>query len=231
MNYIEQYDKCGETYFFLHQHWYRNRVNLSRQKIYAAVGDSLTNKKLLDVGCGFGEDMAYFQQKGAEVHGIELSKTMIKIAEREYPSLGNISLQDFHQTNFSDNYFDIITSRYTVHYSTDLKKALVEFHRILKPDGHLIILVANPLLTFFAKEKFFYGDKSDAEIPIYGGAFSVIEPSHTFTEYLNLFVLENFEIKEISESPGLENTDTEAKIKKIVPDFLFMKLIKKPVLP
>jgi ubiquinone/menaquinone biosynthesis C-methylase UbiE len=229
MNYIEQYNKHGETYHFLHQHWYRNRKNLSREKIYEAVDFPLTDKKLLDVGCGFGQDAAYFQQKGAEVYGIELSETMINIAKREYPSLNHISLQDFHQTNFPDNYFNIITSRYAFHYSTDLEKAFIELHRILKPGGHLIILVANPLLTFFAKETYYYGDKSAAEIPIYGGAFSVTEPSHIFTEYLNSFVLENFEIKEISESPGLENTDTEAKIKRIVPDFLFMKLVKKPV--
>ena len=224
---IKQYGESAEAYMKAQKEFYAKCTNESRNIFYAQVNFSLKNKRLLDVGCGFGKDLLYFRKKGALVYGIDVSKKMIGLAKKNNPSLTNLSVQRFEKTNFKNNFFDIIVSRYALHYATNLEKVFEELHRILKPKGFLIILVAHPLLSFMARKEKIYHKKEIVEIPIYDNKIILKEPTHTFSEYLNDFVLRNFEILSFYESSGLENKPREANVKEIVPDFLLLKLRKK----
>jgi len=226
-HYQKQYNEFADEYLKAQNAFYKNHENTSRQSLYREINFSIANKKLLDIGCGFGKDLAYFEKEGAEVYGIDLSERMIELAKTQNPTLQNLSIQDFNNTNFENNFFDIIISRYALHYSEDLETTFKEIHRILKPKGLLIFLVAHPLLGFVAKKEKIYNKMEIVEIPIYNNTFVVKEPTHTFSDYLNKFVLENFEFLSFYENSDLENASREADFKEVVPDFFILKLRKK----
>ncbi len=225
--YLNQYDEFAEEYMNAQNEFYAKFPDESRKALNNQINFPLKDKKVLDVGCGFGKDLSYLEKEGALVYGIDASKKMIELARKNNPRLVNLSVQSFERTSFENHSFDVIISRYTLHYAENLKEAFKELHRILKPRGFLIFLVAHPLLAFVAKKERNYHKREIVEIPLFESKFIVREPSHTFSEYLNKFILENFEIISLYESPGLENKPLESSIKEIVPDFLLIKLRKK----
>lgn len=100
------------------------------------------NKKILDYGCGSGVHLHWLSKIGKEVIGIDLSKKSLELAERKIKkdNLENkikILLMDCEETEFSDNFFDIIFDGGTFS-SLDLDKILPELKRILKPEGMVI---------------------------------------------------------------------------------------------
>lgn len=46
---------------------------------------SLSGTRILDAGCGVGEDCKYVEQKGFDAIGIDLSEGMLQIAREKYP--------------------------------------------------------------------------------------------------------------------------------------------------
>ena len=63
------------------------------------------NGKVLDAGCGPGRDVCFFLSKGFDVHGIDRSESMVKLAQKECP--GRVSCESFDQIDF-DNDWDAI---------------------------------------------------------------------------------------------------------------------------
>lgn len=47
---------------------------------------NLKNKKVLDLGCGYGFYTNYFKSIGANVIGVDASKAMLALASQRYPS-------------------------------------------------------------------------------------------------------------------------------------------------
>ena len=104
------------------------------------------HEKILDVGCGIGyysfELVAKFN---CQVEGIDIDKEDIEIANeiRDLTECGdvNFKVQSVLKLDFPDNVFDkIILSEVLEHIRND-RKALEEVHRVLKPNGYLVITV------------------------------------------------------------------------------------------
>jgi ubiquinone/menaquinone biosynthesis C-methylase UbiE len=100
------------------------------------------NEKILDCGCGIGGAMKQIAllYPETDIHGINISDGQIKMAEQVLDGLDNCSLsvQDYTNTNYKDNSFDIVYFCESICYS-DYKKAINEAYRILKPNGTLYI--------------------------------------------------------------------------------------------
>ena len=104
--------------------------------------DKCQNKKLLDYGCGNGVHSIFPAKCGAQVIGIDLSESSLKIAEERAKREGvenkvRFLAMDCEKMGFPDNYFDIIFDGGTFS-SIDLNKAYSELSRILKPNGFLL---------------------------------------------------------------------------------------------
>ena len=98
------------------------------------------NSKILDAGCGAGDDAGYIASKGFDVTGIDLSKAMLKIAMQKYPQIhfvhGDIRKTDFPTGSFGG----ILASFSLIHIpKKDIPLVLEKFHLMLKEDGALCI--------------------------------------------------------------------------------------------
>ena len=101
-----------------------------------------SEKKLIDIGCGTGRHSNYFNKKGMDVVGIDLSLNSIaKAKEQENESLQFI-VHDMREV-FNENYFDIAINLFTsfgyFEKNEDEQKAINSIAKNLKKEGLLII--------------------------------------------------------------------------------------------
>ncbi|MEK9135110.1 MAG: class I SAM-dependent methyltransferase [Patescibacteria group bacterium] len=112
--------------------------NLASLKfVYKLLKEKCRGKLVLDYGCGNGVHTIAIAKTGVKkVIGIDLSEKSLEIARRAVPGAEFLKM-DCEKMEFPDNYFDVIFDGGTFS-SLDLKLALPELARVLKPDGVLI---------------------------------------------------------------------------------------------
>ena len=124
--------------------------------IYELIGD-FQHKHVLDLGCGdatFGKEL--LNQGAAFYTGIEGSKLMAGEAELNLAKAEGNGL--IHQTtmesyDYPANTFDIVTSRFAIHYLSDLHTLFQNVHKCLKEGGRFVFSVQHPLITSSFKSK------------------------------------------------------------------------------
>lgn len=115
----------------------------SFQFCYDWLKNNCQDKKVLDYGCGNGVHSIFLGKTGAEkVVAIDLSEKSLAIAREKAKEEGieekiEFLKMDCEKMEFPDNSFDVIFDGGTFS-SLDLKKALPELARVLKPEGHLL---------------------------------------------------------------------------------------------
>ena len=104
-------------------------------------------KRILDLGCGYGENDKYCIGLGAkEILGIDISKHMIKIA-KENNNDENIKYKVMAMENINEieEKFDIVISSLAFHYVKDYEKLINDIYNLLNDDGILIFSIDHPL--------------------------------------------------------------------------------------
>lgn len=112
----------------------------------AALGDRVLGRfsvppRILDVGCGPGRDMAWFEARGATVVGIDISSRMLELARAR--CAGELVAMDMRQLALPDASFDVVWSIASLLHlpKADAIKALREFRRVVKADGVVAVAV------------------------------------------------------------------------------------------
>jgi ubiquinone/menaquinone biosynthesis C-methylase UbiE len=101
---------------------------------------------LVDIGCGPGHLAARISRyfPGLCVKGLDINEEMIDIAKRRWPpaSFNGVDFitGDAQQLPLTESSVDYIVSSLSLHHWTDLKIALREIYRVLKPGGRFLIL-------------------------------------------------------------------------------------------
>jgi 2-polyprenyl-3-methyl-5-hydroxy-6-metoxy-1,4-benzoquinol methylase len=125
------------------------------------------NKKILDIGCGFG----WFEQSKAkeakEIIGIDLNKKDLEIANKEC-NLKNVRFKKgsvLNLKNLKENYFDFVVM-FDVIEHIPLKteqKALIQIKRVLKKKG--ILIISTPINNFskFIDPAWYFGHRHYSE--------------------------------------------------------------------
>ena len=101
---------------------------------------NINGKRILDLGCGYGENCIEFINKGAvEVVGIDISKKMLEVA-KEKNSNSKITYLESSVENLEivKGDFDIVYSSLAIHYIEDFKKLIENISDLLKKGGLLI---------------------------------------------------------------------------------------------
>lgn len=106
---------------------------------------NLSNKKVLMIGCGTGEESILLKEFGAkDITGIDLSKKSIALAKQTYSDI-KFEIGDMNNLNFEDESFDFVYSSLVIHYSNKPKKVYNEIYRVLKKDGKMLFSIGHPL--------------------------------------------------------------------------------------
>jgi 2-polyprenyl-3-methyl-5-hydroxy-6-metoxy-1,4-benzoquinol methylase len=110
-----------------------------RLKIMASLVDQ--NQKILDLGCGTGEFIKILQHKNPQTEGLEISKKVAKIAQKNGLK---IKIADLNKTfPYKRNSFDTITAGELIEHIYDTDFFLEEIKRVLKNNGTFILSTPN----------------------------------------------------------------------------------------
>jgi SAM-dependent methyltransferase len=98
---------------------------------------NLSGKKILDLGCGYGDAAVYFALKGAEVYAVDVSGECLKVTGRLAQKYG-VQIHSLScsatQMPFPDGFFDHVYGNGVLHH-IDLVPSSHEIHRVLKKGG------------------------------------------------------------------------------------------------
>ena len=111
---------------------------LLRFRVISEVGD-LSNKSILDVGCGLGEFYYFCRNNGTifkKYFGIDLNPKVVKQASEYFPEL-NILHMDVMENNFNSNKFDYVIASLLFCFETEnwderMQSLIKEMFRISK---------------------------------------------------------------------------------------------------
>ncbi|MCB9796225.1 MAG: class I SAM-dependent methyltransferase [Alphaproteobacteria bacterium] len=99
---------------------------------------------VLNIGCGTGSLSLRLADTGAELHGLDISSEMVRIARGKVEAAGvdNITFHvgafDEGFTAFADGSLDGICAYSILHLLEDRQAALAQIYRLLKPGGFFV---------------------------------------------------------------------------------------------
>lgn len=113
-------------------------------------------KRVLEVGCRIGLDLANFARHGAQVTGIDLSRPALAMARTHFSLMGLMG--EFMEMNgeameFADHTFDLVYAHGVVQYTARPERMIQEMHRVLKPGGAAFLMAYNKYSWLVALSK------------------------------------------------------------------------------
>jgi MPBQ/MSBQ methyltransferase len=95
--------------------------------------------RILDIGCGTGQQTMLFRGKGLNVVGLDISEGLVRVANKKLGE-GICVVSDACKLPFPDACFDAISSAgSTVNHIPDYQRFFEEAGRVLKPGGHMFL--------------------------------------------------------------------------------------------
>ncbi|MCP1136165.1 class I SAM-dependent methyltransferase [Paenibacillus polysaccharolyticus] len=179
----------------------------------------LKDKRVLDLGCGFGWHCRYArEQQASTVIGVDLSENMLRRARE----LTNDLQIEYRQTaiehiHFDQNQFDVVISSLALHYIKHLHDVYRKINHCLVTSGTFILSVEHPIFTARAEQDWHYdaqGEKLHWPVDHYHEQgqrianfldHDVVKYHRTMATHLNELIGAGFIIQQVAESkPSLE---------------------------
>lgn len=140
----------NETFFAGYKRIRDNKVNANNlfeiPALFSMMPD-LKDKKVLDLGCGFGEHCKRFVDCGAErVVGIDISEKMLEVAgtENADPKIIYINMPMEEIAQLQEK-FDVVISSLAFHYVEDFEGVVRNIHNLLVENGVFVFSQEHPL--------------------------------------------------------------------------------------
>ena len=101
---------------------------------------------VLDVGCGTGIRIEFYQKAGCNVFGIDQSSSMLQVARNRLGENADLCMGDASNMPFQDKVFDLIVISFVLHEMPRAVRAAAinESKRILKDDGRILLIDFHP---------------------------------------------------------------------------------------
>jgi SAM-dependent methyltransferase len=115
--------------------WYRGR----RRICFDLLDHHLQGRsdlEVLDVGCGTGYNLTLLQRYG-HAQGVDMAPEALEFCRQR--GLTNVTLHTAGELPFPDSSFDLLTAFDVIEHIEDDRAALLEFSRVLRPGGWLLI--------------------------------------------------------------------------------------------
>lgn len=117
-----------------------------KQTPFSAVIDyeALRGRPVLEIGCGAGAQAAVFARQGARITVIDLTAQAVALTRRRFAMealAGSIQRGDAERLAFAEASFDLVWSWGVIHHTADIRRAVAEIHRVLKPGAAAKVMV------------------------------------------------------------------------------------------
>ena len=154
--------------------------------IISHLGD-LAGKRLLDLGCGAGENSVYFARQGAHCVAADYSPGMVEVALKLAAANGvTVEGQTANamQLSFPDNSFDLVYASNLLHHLPEPEVCIREMHRVLKPGGKACFwdpLRHNPAINLY--RRIATAVRTEDEMPLHINITNYVKSLFSRTEY------------------------------------------------
>lgn len=109
---------------------------------YKLIQHYVPKGSVLDIGCGTGEFLYFFKQKGWKTQGIEPNETARTFAAKHW----SIEVNDEpHISTFKNENFDVVTMWHVLEHVPDINERMKQIYRVLKKGGYAFIALPNYL--------------------------------------------------------------------------------------
>jgi ubiquinone/menaquinone biosynthesis C-methylase UbiE len=126
---------------------------------YARFGE-WRGKRVLEVGCGIGADLARFAREGARVVGVDITAVgaVTSRGRLQFHNLpGETLVGNAESLPFASNVFDLVYSWGVIHHSPDTEAAAREIVRVARPGGSVVVMIYNRRSLVAAQAYILYG--------------------------------------------------------------------------
>ncbi len=98
--------------------------------------------KVAEFGCGTGAFTSVLADNSESIVATDISEHMLTVAKKKLADITNVNVQqaNCYATDLPAQRFDTIFMGNLIHVVAEPEKALAEAHRLLKPDGTLILV-------------------------------------------------------------------------------------------
>jgi ubiquinone/menaquinone biosynthesis C-methylase UbiE len=222
---------------------YRNFFLMPR--MLEMLGD-IRGRRVIDLGCGEGGYAREIASRGAHVIGVDGSERMLEVARQraqtEKLEIEFVCANANALTPLLDRSVDIVVAAMSLMDVEDYRGAVAEVHRILVPDGSLVMSISHPCFTapvsewerrpenrhelrYFKVDQYFerkvwadtISNKSDA---------SILRRHRPLEDYMRPLISHGFQLRDFHEpAPTAAELRASERFRKItrIPYFLFMR--------
>lgn len=142
-------------------------------------------KSILDIATGTG-DLAISMQRNLNadrIIGADISEGMMDVGRQKVAEAGlsehiSFEYQDCTALTYAEDSFDAVTAAFGVRNFEDIEQGIREMYRVLRPDGHVMILELSTPEHFPMKQ--LYSIYSKWVIPTIGRLFSKEQSAYSY---------------------------------------------------
>jgi ubiquinone/menaquinone biosynthesis C-methylase UbiE len=154
-------------------------VALEQEIVHALLAELPAGSSVLDAGCGTGRHTTFLVDRGHDVVGIDSSPAMLALAAAKVPTV-RFELAELERIPLLDDSVDAAVCGLVLSHARDIRPAVAEIARVLRPGGRLIVSNPHPFATGLLDWR--------ATVTDDAGRLAVIpEYPHAHSEYVEAF--------------------------------------------
>ncbi|MBB3836422.1 2-polyprenyl-3-methyl-5-hydroxy-6-metoxy-1,4-benzoquinol methylase [Runella defluvii] len=172
-------------------------MKISAEKVYrnsgnSAIIDAVTDsdKSILDIGCGFGDNARILARDGRNIDGITLSEEEARNAGMYLNNVYIHNLENGLPLEIAQNKYDIVICSHVIEHIAYPEKLLSDVREILSHNGKLIIALPN-IMIYQARFQLLLGNFNYKETGIWD--YTHLR-WYTYKSAKNLLITHNFKI-------------------------------------
>ncbi|MGB5930408.1 MAG: class I SAM-dependent methyltransferase [Cyclobacteriaceae bacterium] len=199
--------------------------------------EELEGKTVLDAACGPGKYAEVLIDRGAEVIGFDMSTRMVELARERNQGRGQFFVHNLSEElpTMGSGSCDVVLCALAMHYVKDWSVTVREFHRVLRPEGKLILSLEHPFFeyNYFKSKNYFSVEAVRATWGGFGKPVDVPSYRRPLGECLspltdNGFLIDN--LLEPKPTEAFKEADPKYYEKlNAFPAFMCLRAIKRPV--
>ncbi|REF73477.1 methyltransferase family protein [Paracoccus versutus] len=135
-----------------------------------AMLPNVVDKRVADLGCGFGWASRWFREQGAaSVTGFDLLQNMIERAKAATsdPAIA-YRIADLDTLNLPAAAFDLVYSALAFHYVAEFDRLIRMIHKALAPGGDLVFTIEHPIFMATAHPHWLLDEDGRKTWPVNG---------------------------------------------------------------